>query len=140
MALDDHYELLEDGGPIRLDILANDSSGPDPEETLVLFSVDQSENGGKVTVDGNVILYRPADNFSGQDSFLYSIRDNGGQLADARVSLDIAAVNDPPVAVSDVVEVNQGTERIRVDVLANDTFFPDQDEILRVFSVTQGAL
>ncbi|MDB4798977.1 cadherin-like domain-containing protein, partial [Verrucomicrobia bacterium] len=42
MALDDHYELLEDGGPIRLDILANDSSGPDPEETLVLFSVDQS--------------------------------------------------------------------------------------------------
>ena len=139
VAVDDIYEMLEDGGVIRLDILANDSSGPDPNETLSLYAAKPSENDGEVTMDGNEILYRPAENFSGQDSFLYSIRDSGGQLSEARVSLEIVAVNDPPTAISDVIEIDQGTERIRVNVLSNDTAFPDKEERLRVFSVTQGA-
>lgn len=68
----------------------------------VTFSVVEPPRAGAVELDelSGAVVYRPAADFNGQDSFLFTVRD-GAQVADpARVMIRVAAVNDAPVIVS----------------------------------------
>ncbi|MDA1053261.1 MAG: Ig-like domain-containing protein [Planctomycetota bacterium] len=93
-------------------LLSNDAPGPPNElgQTLTLVLVDDSNSNGTVTRSaGGLITYTPDLNFSGVDTFTYTVRDNGrtrntatGLLVDdfrstiATVTVNVAPVNDAP--------------------------------------------
>jgi hypothetical protein len=74
---------------MTLDVLANDSSAPDVGEALTIVAVDASSAGAAVTiVNGTSLQYTPPADFSGSDSFAYTINDGTpGSNATATVTV-----------------------------------------------------
>lgn len=134
VAVDNWVTLVEDAGPTKLDVLANDSNPQDGPLTIV--SVGQPDKGTVRVVDaGSQITYEPRSDQctdpDAADTFAYTV--NGGSTA--KVSVTIVCVDDAPVAVNDVATVVENAVDVRVDVLANDT---DRDGgPLLIASVTQ---
>ena len=76
---------------------------------------------GAVTPNANgTVTYSPNANTSGVDAFTYTIRDAAGLTSTATVTVNVASVNDPPVAGNDSATVNEGGSVV-INVLANDT-------------------
>ena len=68
--------------PAKFNVLANDSSAPDPAETLTIDSVTQGTNGTvAITDNGTRITYTPSNNFTGSDTFTYKIKDASGAIS-----------------------------------------------------------
>jgi hypothetical protein len=92
VALNDTATTPEDTA-VTAAVLANDT---DPEgNPLTVTGVTQGTNGAVAIVAGGV-QYTPAANFSGTDSFTYTISDGNGGTATGTVSVTVTAVNDPP--------------------------------------------
>jgi hypothetical protein len=90
----DALSVPRDSQAFLLDVLANDTSAPDAQETLVIDSVSQAGHGTLAIVsDGTRLAYTPATGYTGPDSFTYTIRDPGGFIS-------------PPVTVSLSVEAD----------------------------------
>ncbi|MCO6456861.1 MAG: tandem-95 repeat protein [Pirellulaceae bacterium] len=127
-------------------LLQNDNAG-DPGQTVTVVSVAaNSAEGGTVSLNGTTITYTPPQHYFGTDSFTYTINDNGVPvLSDsATVFIDLAPVNDPPIAMDDlnisVDELSMAADN-PIDVLANDSPGPMEEGIdtLTIISVTQPA-
>ncbi|HCZ02300.1 MAG TPA: hypothetical protein DHV39_02650, partial [Verrucomicrobiales bacterium] len=90
LASDDAYVLGEDAGETLLDVQSNDI---DPDSTDLRPVVVQNPSKGSVRVDGsNRLFYTPFDDFSGADSFTYSIEDELAQISNtASVSIQVLA-------------------------------------------------
>ncbi|MEL7335532.1 MAG: tandem-95 repeat protein, partial [Planctomycetota bacterium] len=82
--------------------------------------VTVTANGGTLTpmTDGNgreLLRYRPRRDFNGQDSFVFEVEDDGvpSQSAFGVVTINVAAVNDPPVfgGAADLVRCSSGIHR-----------------------------
>jgi large repetitive protein len=83
--------VLEDG-LLVLDVLANDRDIDGDRLTLV--GGTQPPNGS-VALSGTLLVYRPAPNFNGSDSFSYSVSD-GKTTSNANVNVTVTPVNDAP--------------------------------------------
>ena len=96
-ANDDYYNFDYNGTPVRLDVLSNDTSLPDANETLVV-SVAVQATDGNASADANMssILFSPNGNFLGIDSFTYTITDPDGATDTARVDLLIQSTPSLP--------------------------------------------
>ena len=134
----DSATVAEDSGVNAIDVLANDTLGPDAGETLTVTAVTQGAHG-TVAVTATGVSYTPAANYFGADSFTYTIGDGNGGSATATVTVTVTPVNDDPVANNDSATVAEDSGVNAIDVLANDTLGPDADETLTVTAVTQGA-
>ena len=88
----DEFVLDEDTEP-ALDVLDNDTD-PEGKETLGISSVTRPSHG-TADVAANRIIYTPALDYHGSDSFTYTVTD-GPHSDTATVSLTITAVNDAP--------------------------------------------
>ena len=110
-AVADSLRTAEDT-PLTIDVsvlLANDSPGPANEasQTLTITGIDGvTQRFGSVTLINGSITYTPAPDYFGDDTFTYTITDNGVSVAhsDPRsavgiVTVTVTAVNDPPVVV-----------------------------------------
>jgi uncharacterized protein (TIGR03382 family) len=139
IAADDTATVAEDSGATVVDVLANDSTGPDAGETLTVTSVTQPVAGGTVTVVGGVVSFTPAPNFNGTATFTYTVSDGNGGTDTATVTVTVNPVNDPPTGVADTFPVPAGSGPTTLDVLANDSSAPDSGETLVVSAVTQPA-
>ena len=97
----DTTQTVEDGTGVQISVLSNDSNSPDRLEQLVVSSVTQPANG-VVTIagDGQSVTYVPTANFSGNDSFTYTITDEHGGQATATVQVTVTDVNDAPTISS----------------------------------------
>lgn len=115
-------------------LIANDVPGPSNEASQVLTFggvIATSAQGGTVAVVGNNVVYTPAANFFGTDTFQYRITDNGqtNGIADPKTSLGtvtvvVTAVNDAPIAVNDSYTMDKNTTLVRSalqGVLVNDS-------------------
>jgi len=135
----DAYTVLEDAATTQLDVEANDSTAPDVGETLLIQSFTQGSQGGLVTLHcGQHLLYRPAANFHGTETFTYTVGDGNGGTATATVTMTVTEVNDPPTANADAVTLAEDAAATAIAVLANDAIAPDTGETLTITSVTQG--
>lgn len=139
-ALDDSFDVPEDSPLVNLNVLANDSSAPDSGETLGIFNVSTPNQGGTVSINaGSTLDYAPAADFSGTETFIYTIDDGTpGSTASATVTISVISVNDAPVANADNATVDEGGTTTTVNggsnsVLSNDT---DPDSVLTAVLVT----
>ena len=90
-AVVDAAALVEDAGPITVDVLANDSTAPDTGETLTITAVTPPAHGtATVAADGLSVAYTPGPDFAGTDTFYYTVSDGSGGLASAPVVVTVA--------------------------------------------------
>ncbi|MEN6418077.1 MAG: Ig-like domain-containing protein, partial [Clostridiaceae bacterium] len=91
-AVDDSKTINEDNA-ISINVLGNDT---DVEtDTLSVLSFGNPAHGTVVTDDAN-LLYTPAKDYNGTDSFIYTVSDGHGGTDTATVSIKIKPVNDAP--------------------------------------------
>ena len=134
----DSATVAEDSGTTAINVLANDTMGPDTNETLTISAVTQGAHG-TVAFTATGLTYTPPANYNGADTFTYTISDGHGGSATALVSVTVTPVNDNPVANGDSVTVAEDSGVTVINVLANDTIGPDTGETLKVTAVTQAA-
>jgi hypothetical protein len=103
-AVDDAATTDEDT-PVSVAVLANDRGS----SLTVSIGIAAAHGSTVVQADGT-ILYSPALNFNGTDSFSYTITDGQGTAASALVALTIQPVNDPPVARNTVMRIDEDTQ------------------------------
>ncbi len=102
---------------VTVDVLANDSDVDG--DSLSVDSVTDPVNG-TVTNNNSDVTYTPDENFTGTDTFDYTVTDGNGGTDTATVDITISPVNDAPVAVDDSAATDEDTS-VTVDVLANDS-------------------
>jgi len=131
VATADAVTVVEDTSML-VSVLANDTDADG--NTLTITGFTTPTHGVVVSNAGASLTYTPAADYSGADSFDYTINDGNGGTATATVTVTVTPVNDPPVAVADVDNSVSGP--VSIPVLANDT---DADgNTLTLVSATQG--
>lgn len=131
-AMDDVATVAEDES-VLIDVLANDQDADG--DSLSLVSVAGAANGS-VSIASGQVRYTPDVDFSGSDSFTYTISDGDPQrTGTATVIVTVQPVNDAPVTVEDFVTIDEEGSAI-IDVLAND--FDVDGDTLSVVSIFTG--
>lgn len=94
-AVNDTLTLNEDAGAAVVNVLANDRSEPDLLEMLAVTSVTNGLGGtAGIQPGGGSVTYTPLPNFSGGDSFTYTLTDEHGGSTTATVNVTVNAVDD----------------------------------------------
>ena len=119
-AADDDATTDEDTDA-TIDVLANDND-PDGNLEPGTVTVQSAPSNGTATENGDgTITYSPNADFSGDDSFEYTVEDNDGATSNtATVSVTVNEVNDPPTATDDSDQTDED-QPVTTDVLANDS-------------------
>src|SRR6185503_16092600 len=93
--------------PVTIAVLANDL---DPEgDALGVIEVGVAAHGTATAEPDGTVTYTPAANYTGPDTFTYTIGDGHGGTASTTVTVMVTAVNDPPVAGGDGYSTNEDT-------------------------------
>jgi len=138
VAVADTFNFAEDSSNNSLAVLDNDTIVAGSNAVLTLQSLGTPSRGGTVSIasDNRRVLYTPAANINGEETFTYTVRDQSGATATATVTVQLPAVNDNPVAVNDSLDTVKTTDRdVFIPVLTNDTLGPDTGETLTVSQV-----
>ncbi len=121
-AFEDTPIVDEDTDKNFLDVLANDDVNTGG--TLVITAVGATDRGGTVVNNGDHLLYTPAQNFNGTETFTYTIDDGLGNTDKATVVVTVLNTNDAPVANDDggpEYTTDQNTAFTTGNVRDNDT-------------------
>ncbi|MEM9734989.1 MAG: Ig-like domain-containing protein, partial [Pseudomonadota bacterium] len=113
-------DLTDDVGFAAQQVVAGDISLETIEDRSVVIDLVASgvaPGGGALTLSGigtpqngsleegregdGTVTYTPDQDFFGQDSFVFQLTDQAGEIAEARVNILVAAENDAPVAGDD---------------------------------------
>ncbi|HLX60581.1 MAG TPA: Ig-like domain-containing protein [Planctomycetota bacterium] len=131
-------------------LLANDSPGPGAEHVQILTVISVSAasmQGGTVSLNGSTVTYMPAANFNGNDTFTYTITDNGTsngaadyKTATGTVTVTVTEVNQPPTANPDNVYTPKNTPLsiLASSLTANDIAGPmnESNQTLTITAVS----
>ena len=94
--------------------------GADPDNKPLSYMLTRQPGHGTLTGIPPLVIYRPAQNYNGADSFGFKVSNGQGDSAEANVSINVAPVNDPPqLTVPATVTVRLG-EAIQFTVTATD--------------------
>lgn len=119
---------------VLIDVLADDTGLPDTGETLTITSVTEPEHGTAI-IEDNKIRYTPDENYSGGDSFTYTISDGNGGTATAEVTVTVNPVNDKPeVPEVDLIRVKEGQTRT-ITLPAEDLETPASALVFKILSL-----
>ncbi|MBW6486597.1 MAG: cadherin-like domain-containing protein [Syntrophobacterales bacterium] len=137
VANNDTASINEDSpSPIDIDVLANDTD-LDGNATLAQDSVAVATlpaHGSAVVQSDGKIRYTPALNYWGADSFTYTVKDKDGHLSNtATVTVNVAAVNDSPVADAGPDQSIREGKAVTLDGSAS----ADVDDVSLVYFWTQ---
>ncbi|MFC2078130.1 Ig-like domain-containing protein, partial [Candidatus Bipolaricaulota bacterium] len=132
VALDDTGQVLEDG-LTTIDVVDNDSD-PDGNLDPTSVVVTSPPAHGTYSVDPvtGEIDYEPNENYNGPDTLVYEICDTNGACDLATVTINVLAVDDPPVALDDTSSVAEDSS-VEINVVGNDS---DPDGDLDITSVS----
>ncbi|HRD65267.1 MAG TPA: Ig-like domain-containing protein [Candidatus Competibacter sp.] len=97
---------------VTVPVLANDAG-----TGLTIVQIGTPAHGSAVAGTSGTIIYTPASNFAGTDSFAYSIRDSFGQTDTARVRITVVA---PALDAVDDAASARTRVPVSIPVLAND--------------------
>jgi hypothetical protein len=110
------------GGPINQPPTANEQSintnedtsaivtltASDPEGSPLIYTVLSTPTHGTLSGGAPSLIYQPANNYAGADSFTFRVNDGQANSNVATVSITVAPQNDPPVAVGESYSVTSG--------------------------------
>ncbi len=139
----DTFTIEGDSSGNLLDVLENDSAGPNETEALSITAVSAPNNGGTVTRTNNntALLYSPAAGFDGTETFTYTVTD--GQFTSTATVTITVEPGVRPFARRDtatIAEVSAGeTGSVSIDVLANDLVNPGTGVAALLVSFAQPA-
>ncbi|NET46188.1 MAG: tandem-95 repeat protein [Okeania sp. SIO2B3] len=121
IADDDVFETNEDTAITiqRSELLANDSDPDGDEITITEFAADNIKNGTlEETADS--FIYTPNENFSGEESFTYTLTDSQGFTDTATVNINITPVADTPnLEISTPTVSASQDQEISLDITAS---------------------
>jgi subtilisin family serine protease len=107
VAVDDRGATSQDRA-VAIDVLANDKDADgDP---LSIVSLTAPANGTAV-LDNNKVIYQPAANFNGTNTFFYAISDGKSPPQQAKITVVVRAQNNPPIARAQSVVMNRNTTK-----------------------------
>ncbi len=130
--------MLEDPGPVTIDVLGNDTD-IDGTDTLTIQSASDPANGTVVIAGDDLTLtYEPDANYNGPDTFTYVVSDGHGGTDTGTATVSVTAVNDNPSPDDDVESVPEESVAAAFPVLTNDTDI-DGDLTFTITAVTQGS-
>ena len=117
----DHVAANEDT-PLVIDtasLLANDDDSD--LDVLSINGFTQPANGSLVDIGDGTLLYTPAANFHGTDSFSYTVVDANGGADTVTVHIVIGSINDAPSAADSSGTTDQNTPLVisAASLLAN---------------------
>ena len=121
---------------LEQNVSANDS---DADSNALSFVVDPAGlpiHGSVVLNPDGTFTYTPAENYFGDDQFIYQVCDDGNpSLCDtAKVSISITPVNDAPTALADTFTIAEN-EFLQENLLTND-YDVDGDSLINATVVT----
>ena len=122
-AVGEQYAIDEDqrlDGATAGELIANDT---DPDGDTLSVRVTQMPTHGALQIDGGHFSYQPERDYNGADAFIYVVSDGELESNAVTAAITMAALNDPPIAMTDVYQIAQGqllTVSNAQGVLAND--------------------
>src|SRR4029078_11986582 len=139
VAVDDAPTATQDTPVIYTvtDLVGNDTDVD--SSTLTIASVTSGSGGTAVLNANGTVTFTPDENFNGTADFTYTVTDGALTSNTATVTVEVAPVNDSPVAVDDALTATEDTPVIYAvtDLVGNDT---DVDSsALTIASVRSGA-
>ncbi len=117
-ANDDAVSVKEDVPLVTVEVLANDTDADN--DKLILLSASQGSNGSVTINTDNTLAYAPNKNFSGTDSFKYTVSDGKGAMETATVNVTVTPVNDAPRITSKPVNMTRVWGSYTYEVKAKD--------------------
>ncbi|MGB3402776.1 MAG: Ig-like domain-containing protein [Microcoleaceae cyanobacterium] len=130
---DDGVVTVEDT-PVTIDVRENDTDVEDGIPPTGGITITSQPTNGTVTIDDNgtpddksddQVVYTPNPEFNGTDTFTYTVDDSEGTPTEpTNVNVDVASINDTPVANEDEVITPENTP-VTIDVAENDTDVED---------------
>lgn len=129
-ARNDEFFAARNSAPLTLDVLADNGDGPDSDpdgDSLQVIAVTAPDRGGSAqpSGDGSGVVYTPAAEFVGEESFTYTISDGNDQSDTALV---IVTVKDPlcePEVTLTAPQTNHFQVETSLAVTADACFDPD---------------
>jgi len=116
VAVDDGVVTAEDTA-VDIAVLANDT-GLNPA-SFTVSGVTNPSHGKVVIRPDSKVVYIPNLNYTGMDSFTYTVRDADANTDTGTVSVTVTSVNDVPVAVNDKARTSPNAA-VNIAVLVND--------------------
>lgn len=123
---DNKEESTDEDTPVVVTVSGSDADFP---ANSLSFGLGTSPASGTFELTSpNQITYTPNPNFSGSDSFTFSVSDGAGGSAQGTVNVTVNPVNDPPTIVlngDDQIAIQVGSEYDEQGATCSD---PDGDE------------
>ncbi len=135
VAVADLATTTEDA-PVLIDVLGNDTGIDDLP--LTVTATPPQHGTVFVNLDGT-ILYTPAPDYHGPDSFSYTVTDVDGQSSTATVSVTVTSVDDVPTVVGDTAATDED-QPVTVAVLSNDSGLGDGPIVVTVTQPLHGTV
>jgi len=117
-ANDDALKTEEDAPVATINVLANDID-PDSDK-LIVVNATQGKNGSVTIGADSTLVYAPARNFAGSDTFTYTLSDGKGGTDTATVTVTVEAINDAPSITSKPTTTTRVWASYSYDVEARD--------------------
>ncbi|MDO8279661.1 MAG: tandem-95 repeat protein, partial [Burkholderiaceae bacterium] len=108
----DEYARIEEDQTLLVsgsELLANDFDVDDEASTLQITAIGETHHLSAVLGSDGSISITPEVNYHGPASFSYTVRDPHGASSTAYARLDIAAVNDAPIAIGERTSTEEDT-------------------------------
>lgn len=106
---------------VNINVLSNDTDSDGTIDSTSVAILSMPSNGQTAIQSDGSITYTPNNNFNGNDSFSYIVKDNSGNYSNtSQVSVSVSAVNDAPEALGDALVLLDTTSTHHVNVLGND--------------------
>ena len=137
VAVDDLLTIDENTTNNFIDVQANDSDPDGAADILTTSIITQATNGVATVLGNGGLSYTPTADYFGMDNIVYQVCDTSNACVTASVSITINNVNQLPVAVNDLLTIDENTTNNFIDVQANDSDPDGTADILTTTIVTQ---
>jgi hypothetical protein len=140
IAVNDTFTVAKTG-VINLKVLANDNLGVPPTDITYIVQTGITTGTLSISIDKQSINFTPNGTIATGQTFVYTIDDSNGNMAQATVTLNVQNAVVPLTAVNDTVTLNNAGVQT-ISVLSNDSLgtLPTNITSVVTTSLTIGAV